>query len=116
MFPSQVEFLRHILDECVYVEQHYKEISFNDFCRNKTYTNAVCRSLEIIGEATKNVLPEIKSKYPLVDWKRMAGIRDIIIHQYFGLDYEVIWDTIQIDIPDLKVWIEKIIVNEKESN
>ena len=117
MFPSQVDFLHHILDECVYLKDYYKEISFSVFCNDKTLTNAVCRSLEIIGEATKNIHPDIKAKYPLVDWKRMAGIRDIIIHDYFGLDYEVIWDTIKTDIPDLKQWIEIIIEAEKkESN
>ena len=116
MFPSQVDFLHHILDECIYLKDYYTEINFSNFCNNKTLTNAVCRSLEIIGEATKNIHPDIKAKYALVDWRRMAGIRDIIIHDYFGLDFEVIWDTIQTDIPDLKEWIEKIFEAERESN
>jgi uncharacterized protein with HEPN domain len=114
MYPSQVEFLRHILDECDFLVSRYRALSFEEFCKNKEATNAACRSLEVIGEATKNVHPDIKLKYPDVDWKRMAGIRDVIIHDYFSLDFEIIWDTIQSDIPELKKHIEKIV--DKESN
>jgi len=112
MYPSQVEFLRHILDECNYLLKLYKEYGFNDLTKNKTLSHAVCRSLEIIGEASKNVHVDLKLKYPLVDWKRMAGIRDVIIHDYFGLDFEIIWDTIRTDIPVLMEWM-KIIIEKK---
>jgi uncharacterized protein with HEPN domain len=116
MFPSQVDFLHHILDECNFLVTQFREHSYNDLLNNKILSHAACRSLEIIGEASKNVSPDLKSKYPLVDWKRMAGIRDVIIHDYFGLDYEVIWDTIKTDIPVLKEWMEIIIEKEKPSN
>lgn len=72
------------------------------------------RSLEIIGEATKNVPEELRIKYPLVEWRKMAGIRDKIIHDYFGIDYDIIWETIELKIPVLNEWLEIII--EKESN
>ena len=112
MYPSQVEFLHHILDECNYLLKQYKEYNFDDLTNNKTLSHAVCRSLEIIGEASKNVNTNLKLKYPLIDWKRMAGIRDVIIHDYFGLDFEIIWDTIKTDIPVLMEWI-KIIIEKK---
>jgi uncharacterized protein with HEPN domain len=116
MYPSQVEFLHHILDECIYLEGQYKKYSFDEFSNDKTISHAVCRSLEIIGEATKNIDSSLKLKYPLVDWKRMAGIRDVIIHGYFGLDFEIIWDTLKTDIPLLKNWMEIIIEKENHTN
>ncbi len=112
MFPSQVEFLHHILDECNYLLKQYKENTFDDFVNNKTLSHAFCRSLEIIGEASKNVNADLKLKYPLADWKRMAGIRDKIIHNYFGVDYKIIWDTVENDIPELQQWMKTIIEKE----
>jgi len=116
MYPSQVEFLHHILDECIYLEGQYKNNSFIDLTNNKTLSHAICRSLEIVGEASKNVHANLKLKYPAVDWKRMAGIRDVIIHDYFGLDFEIIWDTIKTDIPALKNWMDIILEKEKGAN
>ncbi len=80
---------------------------------NRRLAYAVCRSLEIIGEAAKNVDPELKSKYPEVEWKKMAGIRDVIIHDYFGIDYEIIWQTMGKKITPLKEWMEIIIAREQ---
>jgi uncharacterized protein with HEPN domain len=84
MFPSQVDVLRHILDECDYLLAQYKANTYDGFLHNKTLSHAFCRSLEIIGEATKNINPDIRSKYPLVDGRKVAGIRDKIFHNYFG--------------------------------
>ena len=87
--------MHHILDECDYLLQEYNSNTFEDFLQNKRLSKAVCRSLEIIGEATRHVHPDVKVKYPLVDWKEMAGIRDKIIHNYFGIDYALVWETIK---------------------
>lgn len=95
MFPLPIEFLKHILDECDYLLEQYSRITFDELVTNKTLSHAFCRSLEIIGDATKNIHTNIKEKYPLVDWKRMAGMRDKIIHHYFGVDYELIWSTVE---------------------
>ncbi len=113
MYPSQVEFLHHILDECNYLLEQYKKFKLDDLTTNKTISHAVCRSLEIIGKASKNVNTNLKLKYPLVNWKRMAGIRDVIIHDYFGIDFEIIWDTIKTDIPVLKNWMKIILEKER---
>ncbi len=115
MFPSQIEFLHHILDECDFLLRQYQSNTYEELLQNKTLSHAICRSLEIIGEATKNVHPNLRSKYPLVDRREMAGIRDKIIHDYFGIDYALIWETIKTDIPILKEWMELIIANEKSS-
>ncbi len=113
MFPSQIEFLHHVLDECNFLIKQYSIYSYEELLQNKLLSHAVCRSLEIIGEATKNVRQDLKHKYPLVDWREMAGIRDKIIHDYFGIDYALIWETIKTDIPPLKEWIEIIIARER---
>lgn len=115
MFPSQIELLRHILDECNYLLEQRQSITFDDLLTNKTLSHAFCRSLEIIGEAAKNIHPHLKAKYPSADWRRMAGMRDKIIHNYFGVDYEIIWQTVEKDIPELQQWISTIIANESSS-
>jgi uncharacterized protein with HEPN domain len=103
MFPSQIEFLHHILDEYNFLRQ-YQVASYDELLQNKTLSHAFYRSLEIIREATRHVHPDLKSKYPLVDWREIAGMRDKIIHDYFGIDYALIWETVKTDIPILKEW------------
>ncbi|MDB5090258.1 MAG: hypothetical protein JWR09_4252 [Mucilaginibacter sp.] len=113
MHLSQIEFLQHILDECLYLIKESHENNFEDFLKDERLIRAVCRSLEIIGEASSKVHPDIKEKYPLVPWREMNDIRNKIIHHYFGVDYDIVWDTIQTNIPQLKDWIEIIIKKEK---
>jgi uncharacterized protein with HEPN domain len=72
-------------------------------------TRAFSRSLEIIGEAVKKLPDDLRLKYPLVEWKDIAGMRDVLIHDYFGVDYELVWDVITNEISVLKIHIEKII-------
>ncbi len=102
MFLSQVEFLRHILEECNYPSEQHSRVTFDDLISDKTLSHAYCRSLKIIGEATKNIHPDLKAKYPFVDWKRMSGMRDKIIYNYFGVDYGIIRYTIKNGIPKLR--------------
>ena len=116
MSLSPVEFLNHIKDECSYLMLLSHEHTYKDFSENRTLIYAACRSLEIIGEATKNVSENLKLKYPLVEWKKMAGIRDKIIHDYFGIDTEIIWKTIESKIPELKEWIGVMIEKEQNTN
>lgn len=70
---------------------------------------AVTRAIEIIGEATKNIPDLLRKKYPQVPWKDMAGMRDKLIHEYFGIDVDVLWKTVTQDIPQLKALIQKVI-------
>ncbi|KJU82577.1 protein containing DUF86 [Candidatus Magnetobacterium bavaricum] len=83
-------------------------MSNKDFIDNKLVQAGVIRELEIIGEAAKRVTTEIKDKYPDIPWKKMAGARDKLIHQYFGVDIEVVWDTVEQAIPMLKIKIKEI--------
>ena len=109
MFPSQVEFLQHILAECLYLLKESEENSFEDFLQNERLTKAVCRSLEIIGEVSNKIHSAIKVKYNFVPWREMSDIRNRIIHHYFGIDYDIVWDTVKTDIPLIKEFIERII-------
>jgi len=113
MSLSQIEFLRHILDECLYLLKESRQCTFEEFLTNDRLARAVCRSFEIIGEASNKIHPDFKVKYPLVPWRYMSDIRNKIIHHYFGVDYDIVWDTINSDIPKLKETIEIIIEKEK---
>ena len=112
MSISQLKFIRHILDETNFILENTLGIKQNDFIKDAVLLRAVIRSLEIIGEASKNVPETIRQKYPKILWKEMAGTRDKLIHHYFGIDYEILWDIIINEHPDLKTKIEKLIEKE----
>lgn len=116
MSLSQIEFLQHILDECLYLLKEAQVSTFEEFIQNDRLTRAVCRSLEIIGEASNKIHSDFKAKYPIVPWRDMNDIRNKIIHHYFGVDYDIVWDTINTNIPLLKESIEIIIKQEKTLN
>jgi len=113
MLPSRVEFLRHIFDECSYLLKEYQANTFDDFVKNERLSKAVCRSLEIIGEACNRIHPDIKAAFPKIAWREMSDMRNRIIHHYFGIDYDVVWDAIKTDIPLLREDILSIINNSK---
>ena len=85
-----------------------------DFLKNETLKRSFVRSLEVIGEATKNLPEDFRAKYPQIPWRRMAGMRDKLIHDYFGIDYDVVWDVAKNQINNLNFEIKKII-NELEA-
>jgi len=74
--------------------------TYDSFISDKKTILSYTRSFEIIGEACKNVPLEFKNSYPVIDWKGFAGLRDIIIRQYFGIDYNIIWDTVVNEVPE----------------
>jgi uncharacterized protein with HEPN domain len=113
MSLSQIEYLKHILDEIEYLLKHSKELSLDEFVKDETLQRAFVRSLEIIGEATKKLSSEVKAKYPYVEWKVIAGTRDKLIHDYFGVDFELVWDIITAKIPILKNQIRDILNREE---
>lgn len=101
MSHSALEYLRHISDELEYLIRQTKVVTRDDFFKNETLQKAFVRSLEIIGEAAKNIPDDFKSKHKQVEWKAMAGMRDKLIHDYFGVDYEIVWDVAASKAPEL---------------
>ncbi|KKQ92155.1 MAG: hypothetical protein UT58_C0006G0005 [Microgenomates group bacterium GW2011_GWC1_39_7b] len=89
------EYLKHILDEINYLIVESSDLAEDKFFNNQTLQRAFTRSLEIIGEAVKNLPLEFKEENNEVEWKLMAGMRDRLIHHYFGVDYEIVWDVVK---------------------
>jgi uncharacterized protein with HEPN domain len=102
-------YLTDILQNMRDAEEFVLGLSYEQFAADKKTFNAVVRSIEIIGEAAKNVPDSIRSKYPAVPWKEMAGMRDKVIHFYFGVDREAVWLVVKERIPSIKPLIEQIV-------
>jgi len=105
--------LRHILDEINFLEESSSCVDFSDLMKNKEKQRAWLRSLEVIGEATKNLSKEFKEKYSEVEWRKIAGLRDKLIHHYFGVKWEIVWDVVKNEIPAIKLKVE-VMLNEFE--
>jgi uncharacterized protein with HEPN domain len=103
------DYIEDIADAIESIEEFIIDMEYEEFLRDKKTNFAVVRSLEIIGEATKNIPDSVRDRYPHVPWKDMAGTRDKMIHHYFGVDLKVVWKTITEDIPSLKPLIRKIL-------
>lgn len=102
-------YIRDILQSMSDAEEFIRGLSYEQFVADKKTFNAVARAIEVMGEAAKHVPAEIRNKYPAVPWKEMAGMRDKVIHFYFGLDQEAVWLVVNERIPALKPLIEQIL-------
>ena len=103
------DYLRHILAEVDYLLANRTGVSFDAFAADDTLRRAFARSLEIIGEAAKKVPDKFRAEHPDIEWRAMASMRDRLIHDYFGVDYEIVWDVVQNRIPDLRRQIVSIL-------
>ncbi|WP_342086849.1 HepT-like ribonuclease domain-containing protein [Dyadobacter sp. OTU695] len=113
MSPSLIEFLRHIQKELHFLADRSVGLTFEQFSADDLLSRAFIRSLEIVGEACKKVPDEIRYKYPEVEWRRLAGLRDVLIHQYFQVDYHIVWQVIEYHVPAAKDWLDHIIEAEQ---
>jgi uncharacterized protein with HEPN domain len=105
---ENIIFIEYILECITNIESFTKNVSKEDFMENLEKQSAVVRQLEIIGEAVKNLPDSFRSKHPNVPWREIAGTRDKIIHHYFGVDLEIVWQIVKSDLSDLKKKIKKI--------
>jgi uncharacterized protein with HEPN domain len=109
------DYLRDILSTIDLATSFVASMSFEEFQADAKTTFAVIRALEIIGEATKNIPVNIREQHPEIPWKGFAGMRDKLIHAYFGVNLEVVWETLQQNLPQLRPTIEQILRDAEES-
>jgi uncharacterized protein with HEPN domain len=107
-------YLNDIMEAIHRIERYTNTISFNDFADDELIQDAVVRNLEIIGEAVKNIPIETRNKKPEIEWQKIAGLRDILIHAYFGIDVEIVWDIVITKIPELKKLISLMAAEAEE--
>lgn len=109
-------YIEDILENIKIAENFIKHISFEKFSKDKKTAYAVVRCIEIIGEATKHIPNSIRKKYPKIPWKRMAGMRDKLVHEYFGVVLKVVWKTVKEEMPIIKPLIKKILLDLKSND
>ena len=102
-------YIEDVRDSIYKIEKYTKDLDFNTFVKDAKTIDAVVRNLSIIGEAVKNFPDELKSKYPQVPWKEIVGTRNKAIHEYFGIDEDILWKTIKEDLPPFKKQISEIL-------
>jgi uncharacterized protein with HEPN domain len=102
-------FAKDILRSINRILEYTEEMNQEEFLHDYKTFDAVMRNLEIIGEASKSLPEDLKIRYQDIEWKKIAGLRDIVIHKYFGIDEDIIWDVVSNKVPELKPEIEKIV-------
>jgi len=106
-------FLEDILSSIQKIEDYIGGISFEDFQNDTRTVDAVLRNLEIVGEASKNIPSEIREGHPDIPWGRMTGLRNIVSHEYFGIDLSIIWQIITVNLPETKPLIDKMVKDSR---
>ena len=109
-------YLEDILISMTRIMEYIENMDFRKFKMNYMVVDAVVRNFEIIGEASKNIPEEIQIKNPEIPWKKMYGLRNLISHEYFGIDYEIIWEISTANLPTNLIDIKRIIAIERNDN
>ena len=111
-----MDYINDITTAIANISEFIKGMDYNDFIKDKKTEFAVIRALEIIGEAAKNITESVRDKYPEVPWKSMSGMRDKLIHAYFGVRLELIWNTASELLPPLKKVFQRISLEFESTN
>jgi len=109
---NYLDYIQDIIASIKYIEEFVEGIDYNNFVNDRKTIFAVVKGIENIGEASKNIPTSLKNRYIEIPWKDMAGMRDKLSHAYFEIDMDVLWKTIQRDIPQLKILISKIVEDD----
>ena len=112
MLNNENIFLKHIIDEINFIIKHTRDIDFKNLIENELLKRAIVRSLEIIGEAVKKLDENFRNKHNKIEWKKIAGFRDKLIHHYFGIDWDIVWDVIKNKIPELNRNIKEFLPSD----
>ena len=108
---SDIAFIEHILESIQAIKEFSKDMSKEELTSNRLKQSAIVREIEIIGEAVKNISKNLKNKNPEIGWKGIVGTRDKIIHHYFGIDLDIIWNILKNDLPQLE---KQVLILKKE--
>jgi uncharacterized protein with HEPN domain len=113
---SLAEFLQDILDTIADIETFTANVEFEAFRANREKVLAVVKSIEILGEAVKKIPDDIRTQYPEIPWKAIAGMRDMLVHEYWGIDANVVWATVREGLPPLKAVIMEVAEKLQSNN
>lgn len=102
-------FIKHILESIELIEEYAFKMTLQEFQKNRAIQDAIIRRLEIIGEAVKNLGMPFKAKHPEIPWKSIAGMRDILIHEYFDVDLSLTWSVVTRELPVIKNQLQEIL-------
>ncbi len=106
---GDLEFLIDMLEACNRIMEFTSEMTYEDFLRDRKTQDAVLRNIEILGEAVKRISVDLKEKYRDVEWKKVMGMRDRLIHFYFGVNLDIVWDVVRNKVPALRERLLKIL-------
>lgn len=108
------DFLGDINEAMNLIGLYTKELAYREFLEDRKAQDAIVRNLEVIGEASKNITAVFKAKYPDVPWRKLAGLRDKLIHFYFGIDYKIVWSIAKKELPKLRKQVKEILKQEAD--
>jgi uncharacterized protein with HEPN domain len=106
---SPTEYIQHMLDEIDYILSRISDMNYESFVRDETFKRAFVRSIEVIGEASKKLPEDIQAIQQDIEWRKVSGMRDRLIHDYFGVDYTIVWDVASNKLPDLRAKLHALL-------